>query len=505
MALNVPVEGTRKKSPEQPLPGKRVGAKDHVLTGLSACGVAGPVCFSAAMIVAGLLYPGYNQLTQASSELGSRDAPLAAAAVMNYGGVLVSGLCMIAFACGLYRGVRRSRWLLAGAILFGLFGLACLSGSFFSMDPGGLPWLNVMHGLVYVIANVALTLALLLLCVAFARDPRFRPYRWYTLITPFVMGLLYPVAALLPAGVPERFSDLVIFVWIEVIALRLLRLALRREPAPDAIRTGQTTNTAILEEPIPGGMINAPPDDQGQDEAGFPPWEGYQEPYDRSRNTVRAAVFGGLSGGIFFFGLAAAILSGHFWPVFLVALALASLVGPLGSANRQAIYGGVQGCVFLLGLAVLALTGWWWPGILVVLGIAAILGTGNGFLALGQVAIPSVVVDRYYSALRNSDYAQAYRFLDGSLMASLTESQFTAMAEQCDATEGAMSRYTIAPDVATTTTPLPGEPFPEVRFTRNPAEHVVVTALRASGRVYTAHLRVRKVGQEWKITAFDRI
>jgi len=132
---------------------------------------------------------------------------------------------MIAFACGLFRGIRRSRWLLIGAILFSLFGLACLSGSFFSMDPGGLPWLNVMHGVVYVIANIALTLALLILTVAFARDPSFRPYRWYTLITPFAMGLLYPVAGFLPAGVPERFSDLVIFAWIEVVAFRLLRLA----------------------------------------------------------------------------------------------------------------------------------------------------------------------------------------------------------------------------------------------------------------------------------------
>lgn len=86
MSLNVPVESTRKKPSEQPLPEKLVRARDHVLAFLAACGVVGPVCFSTAMIVAGLLYPGYNQLTQASSELGSRDAPLAAAAVMNHEG-----------------------------------------------------------------------------------------------------------------------------------------------------------------------------------------------------------------------------------------------------------------------------------------------------------------------------------------------------------------------------------------------------------------------------------
>src|SRR5579884_2300573 len=105
-----------------------------------------------------------------------------------------------------------------------------------------------------------------------------------------------------------------------------------------------------------------------------PHWEEYQRAYSRRSNTVRAAVFGGLAGGIFFFGLAIAVLSGFFWPVFLVGLAITALVGSLGSSNIPSIYGGFQGCVFFLGLAVLAYTGWWWPGILVVLGIAAILG-----------------------------------------------------------------------------------------------------------------------------------
>ena len=112
-----------------------------------------------------------------------------------------------------------------------------------------------------------------------------------------------------------------------------------------------------------------------------PHWGEFQEPdYSRQRVTARSAVFGGLAGGIFFFGLAAAILSGHFWPVFLVTLALTALLGPLGSSKAQAIYGGFQGCVFFLGLAVCSIYDWWWPGILVLLGIEAILGIGNALL-----------------------------------------------------------------------------------------------------------------------------
>jgi hypothetical protein len=109
---------------------------------------------------------------------------------------------------------------------------------------------------------------------------------------------------------------------------------------------------------------------------------------NRQNKGAWSGIFGGLSGGVFFFGLAIAIVSGHFLPVFFATLAFTSLVGSLASLNAQGIYGGFQGFVFLMGLAILALTGWWWPGILILLGIASILGTLNipgiaGLLGLG--------------------------------------------------------------------------------------------------------------------------
>jgi hypothetical protein len=145
------------------------------------------------------------------------------------------------------------------------------------------------------------------------------------------------------------------------------------------IRDEQTTNTTIPEEPIPGRTITAPPGST-EGEGGFPTW--FQWQGHRPRTTVRVAFFGGLAVGIFFFGLAAAILSGHFWEVFLVVVAICSLVSSLSSSKAEAIYAGIEGFVLLLGLAVLAFTGWWWPGIMVVLGIAALLGIGYGLLTL---------------------------------------------------------------------------------------------------------------------------
>ncbi len=105
---------------------------------------------------------------------------------------------------------------------------------------------------------------------------------------------------------------------------------------------------------------------------------------DNRGKTARSIIVGGLSGGIFFFGLALAIFTGHFWTGLLVTLAFTALVGSLSSNDLQGIYGGFQGFVFLLGLAVCSVFGWW-PWILVVLGISSILGTLHGLVASGAL------------------------------------------------------------------------------------------------------------------------
>jgi hypothetical protein len=77
---------------------------------------------------------------------------------------------------------------------------------------------------------------------------------------------------------------------------------------------------------------------------------------NRQNKGARSALFGGLSGGVFFFGLAIASVSGHFLPVFFATLALTSLLGSLASLSARGMYGGLQGFVFLMGLAILEIS-----------------------------------------------------------------------------------------------------------------------------------------------------
>jgi len=185
-------------------------------------------------------------------------------------------------------------------------------------------------------------------------------------------------------------------------------MSMRDEPAYEGFHLDARTNLGSITTAVPSMTITARTDHEVQGEVASPPcasmtlssgrgsvnvhteldgyvphWEEYQEVYHRTRKTVRTAVSGGLAGGIFFFGLAAAILSGHFWPVFLAALAIGWLMGLLSSPKAQAMYVGFQGFVFFLGLAVCSVVGWW-PWILVMLGISAILEIANGLLRPGD-------------------------------------------------------------------------------------------------------------------------
>ena len=78
---------------------------DDVLRILALCGIVGPIIYAIVLTVLGLLWPGYNPISQYMSELGAVDAPHPI--VMNVLGFQLLGIFMIDFGFGLYRGIIR--------------------------------------------------------------------------------------------------------------------------------------------------------------------------------------------------------------------------------------------------------------------------------------------------------------------------------------------------------------------------------------------------------------
>lgn len=130
---------------------------------------------------------------------------------------------------------------------------------------------------------------------------------------------------------------------------------------------------------------------------------------------------------------------------------------------------------------------WLW----ITLGTVVLVCIIGGALLVGfaasSVGGPTIASDQYYTALRDQDYARAYSFLGSELKAAYSQGTFTQMAQQRDAADGRVTRYSYQ------NIPV-GSPTP-----------VVLTVARAGGATYTVHLEMQQEGGAWVISAFDRI
>lgn len=193
---------------------------------LAACGVLAPLQFTLAWAVLGAARPGYDPRQQYVSELAATDAPNAVPMIAAF---LALGLLTLAFAVGLRRTLGGGAVALGGTALVALFGLGSIGGGLFRCDPGcgGTSPANVAHTVSAHLGLGALVLATLVLPVRFGRDRRWaglRAYSWLTggiALAIFVRGF----AAFGGVGLGQRLFLGTLFLWLAVVALRLLRLA----------------------------------------------------------------------------------------------------------------------------------------------------------------------------------------------------------------------------------------------------------------------------------------
>jgi hypothetical protein len=193
---------------------------------LAVTGLLAPLVFSCAALAAGALSPGYDHLKNFVSELGATGAP--AAGIMNYGGFLVYGLLMMAFAWAVHRGMRvdSGGWL--GPMVLALYGLAYVGVALASCDAGcqaAVP--SVHHRLHLLLGELVLLTAVLspfTLYVRMVKDPEWRSLATPTLLLPGTAWVVLQAGGLGVAGaIRQRIWLLLLFLWIELVALRLLR------------------------------------------------------------------------------------------------------------------------------------------------------------------------------------------------------------------------------------------------------------------------------------------
>jgi hypothetical membrane protein len=194
---------------------------------LAVCGVAAPVVFTAAVIAASLRSPGFDQFKNFISELGATGAP--GAAVMNFAGFLPFGVLIVAFAWAVQRGIRPDigGWL--GPSVLCLYGLAYVALAVSPCDPGcysATPSLHHrMHFLISDVILLAAVVAPFTLYARMAKDPAWRSLAVMTLVLPGLAWLILELGGVGVSGaLRQRLWAALLFIWIELVAIRLLRL-----------------------------------------------------------------------------------------------------------------------------------------------------------------------------------------------------------------------------------------------------------------------------------------
>jgi hypothetical membrane protein len=208
--------------------------------------VIGPIAFTIAWIVAGVLQNGYSPRRDYISDLAALDARHA---WIMIAGFLLLGIGTIALALGL-ASTLEGRLAKIGSILVALAGVSMIAAGLARndcrsrlaacaarIDAGDVSWHSATHELVSLVVFLALVAAPLVLARAFGGDVLWHGLHAYSIATG-VLGLVLLVMFLIGVaptwtGVVQRVFVTVLLLWIVIVGARLIRLSRvrPREPA----------------------------------------------------------------------------------------------------------------------------------------------------------------------------------------------------------------------------------------------------------------------------------
>ncbi len=200
---------------------------------LLACGILGGVLFNTVYLVAGALRPGYDPWRQPMSVLSLGDGGWVQ--VVNF---IVFGLLIICFAIGLRVSLTPGVAATWGPILQILVALGLILAGIFSQDPTptyppGATLLAIpsTHAVINLFATFLAFGARVAWCFVmaarFAREPRWRGWATYSIVTGILMVVFLAtfgaeMANNGPAGLFEKLATMVTSLLTILLAARLL-------------------------------------------------------------------------------------------------------------------------------------------------------------------------------------------------------------------------------------------------------------------------------------------
>ena len=195
-------------------------------------GILAPPTIIIIIIAAGLLTPGYSQLTDTISSLsaqGSENPQLMTTGFFTY------GVLIIGFSYALYLHLRHGFRAHVAWFMLTLYGICMILAGVFQDSPGASNAPLNTEGVLHNAAIITSCLSMLFAMWAFAgsvyKKPPWFGFTWFTIAASF-MGLVLSVIFLVQSHVPlagllQRIFYLVILIWIETVSIWLFRLSFR--------------------------------------------------------------------------------------------------------------------------------------------------------------------------------------------------------------------------------------------------------------------------------------
>jgi len=210
------------------------------LRAAALCGLLAPVTFVVSLLLGDLAQPdAFSPANDDISDLGAQTADQAW--LYNQVAANLNGLLIVAFALGLWRALGSGRLARLGVLGLAVIGVTRFLEGFLRLDCRGMDegcentsWQADGHRFESGIASALFFLVPLLLAFAFRRLPRWRNLWLPTLlVVPVVVAVSIPFS-LFGDGAAVRAASITWFLWLGVLAWRLLRIADGRTVRPAA-------------------------------------------------------------------------------------------------------------------------------------------------------------------------------------------------------------------------------------------------------------------------------
>ena len=208
------------------------------LRAAAICGLLAPVTFVVGLVLGDLAQPdAFSPANDNVSDIGAQTA--ASAWLYNQIAANLNGLLILAFALGLWRALG-SGWLARlGVLALAGLGLGRFLEGFLRLDCRGMDagcentsWQADGHRIESAISAALFFLAPLLLTFTFRGLPEWRSVWLPTLLAVPAIIATSVVFSIIGDGAATRAASVAWFVWLALIALRLLRIAEGRTVGP---------------------------------------------------------------------------------------------------------------------------------------------------------------------------------------------------------------------------------------------------------------------------------